>query len=80
MESVLPLVSKWAGIILEVTRTNQSGSNESMSLEKAQNLFTERVGKRFDLDHWYEMLKGQPKWKTFHNPTANLRLGSSKKC
>jgi len=46
-----PLVSKWAGILLKVECTNQSGLNKSMNLEKAQKLFTQRVQKRFDLDH-----------------------------
>jgi len=49
-----------------------------MNLEKAQKLFTEHVGKSFDLDHWYETLKDQPKWKKLHKPTTNLGSGSSK--
>ena len=40
-----PLVSKWAGILLKVERTNQSGSNESMNLKQAQKLYMECVGK-----------------------------------
>jgi len=36
---------------LKVELINQSGSNECMNLEKAQELFTEHVRKRFDLDH-----------------------------
>ena len=32
-----------------------------MIIEYAQKLFTERIRKRFDLDHWYDMLKDQLK-------------------
>jgi len=35
-----PLVSKWAGILLELERSNQSGWNDSMSIEHAKKLFT----------------------------------------
>ena len=36
------------------------------------------VGKRFDLDHSYDMLKDQPKWKKLCDPT-NLGSKSSKR-
>ena len=49
------------GILLEVEYINQSGWNESRIIEKAQKLFIERMGKRFDLDHWYDILKDQHK-------------------
>jgi len=42
-------------------------------------MLTERRGKRFDLDHWYDMLNLQPKWKTPCNRTTNLGSGSSKR-
>ena len=35
--------------------------------------------KRFNLDHLYDMLKDQPKWKMLRNPTTNLGLGSWEK-
>jgi len=56
-----PLVSKREGILLELEHSNQSGWNDNMIIEYAQKLFTERIRKRFDLDHWYDMLKDQPK-------------------
>ena len=74
-----PLVSKWAGILLEVERSNHSGWNDSMIVEHAQKLFIERDGKRFELEHWYDMLKDQPKWRRPHNPTTNVGSGSSKR-
>lgn len=43
--------------MLEVERMNQSGWNEVMILEAAHKLYKERIGKKFDLEHWYEMLK-----------------------
>ena len=50
-----------------------------MIMEHAQKLFIERIGKRFDLEHWYDMLKDQPKWKTPRTPTTNVGSGSSKR-
>ena len=50
-----------------------------MIIEHAKKLFTERIGKRFDLDRWYDMLKDQPKWKTPRTPTTNVGSGSSKR-
>ena len=58
------------GILLEVEHTNQSGLNESMIMEKTQKLYIECVVKRFDLEHWYEMLQDQPKWKTTRDPLS----------
>jgi len=49
-----------------------------MNLEKAQKLYMVHVGKRFDMDHWYEMLKDQPKWKKLCDLT-NLGSESSKR-
>jgi len=50
-----------------------------MIIEHVKKLFTERIGKRFDLDHWYDMLKDQPQWKTPRTSTTNVGSGSSKK-
>ena len=64
---------------MKLERSNHSGWNDSMIMEHAQKLFIERIGKRFDLEHWYEMLKDQPKWKTPRTPTTNVGSGSSKR-
>ena len=73
-----PLVSKWAGIISEVERINQSGWNEVMILEAAHKLYTECTRKKFDLEHWYEMLKDQPKWRAICDPPKS-GSGSTKR-
>lgn len=73
-----PLVSKWAGIMLEVECINQSGWNEVMILEVAHKLYKERMGKKFDLKHWYELLKDQPKWRAICDP-PKLGSGSPKR-
>ena len=62
----------------EVERTNQSDWNEVMILEAAHKLFKERTGKKFDLEHWYEMLKDQPKWRAICDPPKS-GSGSSKR-
>ena len=64
-----PLVNKWTGILLEIERLNESGSNEVRILEKAHELYKKRMGKKFELEHWYAMLKYQPKWKKICDPT-----------
>jgi len=56
-----------------------NGQNDSMIIEHANKLFTERIGKMFDLDHWYDMVKDQPKWKTPRTPTTNVGSRSSKR-
>ena len=48
-----------------------------MIIEHAKKLFTECI--KFDLDHWYDMFKDQPKRKTPHTPTTNVGSGSSKR-
>jgi len=63
------LLNKWTGILCEIEHQNESGSNEARVLEKAHQLFKDRMKKRFDLEHWYAMLKDQPKWKKIANPT-----------
>ena len=39
-----------------------------MILEPAHKLYKERMRKKFDLEHWYEMLKDQPKWRAICYP------------
>ena len=63
------LLNKWTGILWEVERQNENGSNEARILEKAHQLFKDRMKKKFALDHWYAMLKDQPKCKKIMDPT-----------
>jgi len=56
-----PLVSKCAGIILEVERIKQSGLNKVMILEAVYMLYKKCTGKKFDLEHWCEMLNDPTK-------------------
>ena len=64
--------------MLEVERINQSGWNEVMILEAAHKLYKERTGKKFDLEHWYELLRDQPKWRPICDPPKS-GSGSSKR-
>ena len=73
------LVNKWTGILLEIERLNESGSNEVIILEKAHELYKKRMGKKFELEHWYAMLKDQPKWKKVCDPTATGSGSGSKR-
>ena len=73
-----PLISKWAGVMLEVERINQSGWNEVMILEAAHKLYKERTRKKSNLEHWYELLKDQPKWRAICD-SPKSGSGSSKR-
>jgi len=57
----VPIVNKWIGIMLEVECSNLSGWNDAKILQEAHRLYIERTMKKFELEHWYEMLKDQPK-------------------
>lgn len=60
-----PLVNKWVGIMDQMERNNVSGSNIEDIMNRAHETFLKRVGRKFDLEHWYYMLKDQPKWRIF---------------
>ena len=49
-----------------------------MILEVAYKLYEERTGKKFDIEHWYEILKDQPKWRAICDPPKS-GSGSSKR-
>ena len=44
----------------------------------AHKLYKERTGKKFDLEHWNEMFKDQPKWRAICDPPKS-GSGSSKR-
>ena len=48
-----------------------------MILEAVHKLYKEHMGKKFDLEHWYEMLKDQLKWRAICDPPKS-RLDSPK--
>ena len=50
-----------------------------MIVEHAHKLYKDRFGKRFECEHWYDMLKDQPKWRRPRNPTTTVGSGSSKR-
>jgi len=43
--------------MLEVERSNHSGWNDAKILQEAYRLYIERTSKKFELEHWYELLK-----------------------
>jgi len=49
------------GILWEVECDNESGSKDVTILEKAYKFFHDHMRNRFELEHWYEMMKTQPK-------------------
>lgn len=71
-----PLVNKWVGIMDEMERNNVSESSMEDIVNRAHEMFLKRVGRKFDLEHWYYLLKNQPKWRTFRD---TLDGGQSKR-
>jgi len=61
---VAPLVSKWCRCVVEAYRKKSSGANEELILQNAHDLYECKVGKMFDLMHWWYLHKDQPKWET----------------
>jgi len=57
--------------MLEVERSNHNGWNDAKILQEAQRLYTEHTGKKFELEHWCEMLKDQPKWRAICDPSKS---------
>ena len=62
-----PLVNKWVEIMDEMEHNNMSGSIMENIVNCAHEMFLKSMGKKFELEHWYYLLKDQPKWRTFHD-------------
>ena len=45
-----------------VTQIHTSGYSDDMLEEEAQKMYANRFGKRFQLVHWWKILKNEPKW------------------
>ena len=67
-----PLVSKWCDSVREGYRTNPSEANEETIMQLAHELYEHKVGKWFDLMHWWLLLKDVPKWETLRNKGAEV--------
>jgi hypothetical protein len=46
----------------KVTKMHTSGYSDDMLEEEAQKMYANRFGKRFQLVHWWKILKEEPKW------------------
>jgi len=62
-----PLVNKWVGIMDEMERNNVSRSSIEDIVNFTHDTFLKRVGMKFNFQHWYYLLKDQPKWRTFRD-------------
>ena len=58
----IPLVSKWSGCVAQAYRDKPSGTNEEDIIQNAQDLYEFKTGKKFNLMHWWVLLKDEPKW------------------
>ena len=59
-----PLVSKFSSSVSEAYRINPSGANEDMIMQLAHQGYQNKVGKTFNLMHWWLLLKDAPKWES----------------
>lgn len=46
----------------KVTQMHTSGYSDDMLEEEAQKMYANKFGKRFQLVHWWKILKDEPKW------------------
>jgi len=71
-----PLVNKWVGIMDEMEHNNVSRSSMEDIMNSTHETFLKRMARKFDLEHWYYLLKNQPKWRRFRD---TLDGGQSKR-
>jgi len=55
-----PLVAKWSRCVAEAYRKKSSGANEDDILQNAHDLYELKMGKKFNLMHWWYLLRDQP--------------------
>jgi len=58
-------VSKWTCIVEEMLLYNQCGTSMEDVVSRAHDLYVQQMGKGFDLEYWWRLLRDQPKWKSF---------------
>ncbi|KAG5233861.1 glutathione S-transferase [Salix suchowensis] len=56
-------VGKFAGFITLIENRQQSGMTEESKINDAHQMYTSCVGKRFQLQHCWVILKKEPKWQ-----------------
>ena len=66
------LVSKWYLCVGETYQINLSGENEETTIQLAHELHNQKVHKRFDLIHWWLLLKDIPKWEALCAESAEI--------
>jgi len=50
--------------VAEVYREKPSGANEDDIIQNAHDLYEIKMGKKFNLMHWWYLLRDQPKWES----------------
>jgi len=66
------LLSKCFGFVGKAYQTNPSGANEDTIMQLAHQLYEDKMEKRFELMHWWLLLKDVPKWETLCNESAEV--------
>ena len=49
----------------ELLLHNQGGTSMEEVVYRAHDLYIQQTAKRFELEHWWRLLRDQPKWKSF---------------
>ena len=57
-------MTKWSACVSEAYREKPSGANEDDIIQNAHDLYEIKTGKKFNLMHWWYLLRDQPKWES----------------
>ena len=58
------LVSKWCGCVAEAYQKKPGGANKDDILQNAHDSCEIKMEKKFNLMHWWYLLRDQPKWES----------------
>lgn len=72
-------VTKFNSIYIQQERARQSGADDAMIMQNARAIYAQREGHEFNLDHWWEAVRHQPKWKSRPSCYSSTSDGSNKR-
>jgi len=58
------LMLKWCACVAEAYWEKPSGANEDDIFQNVHELYKNKLRKKFNLMHWWYLLKDQPKWES----------------
>jgi hypothetical protein len=58
------IINEFNGYWASICKMNKSGYSDDQLVDEAQKMFTKKHGKPFAHEHWWRILKNEPKWCT----------------